>query len=205
VRVTYSDASTASCSFARWQAARLDSSRSGGGAGRFFLHSGTTQGARSARARTAAGEAAVSARSHRTILVAALALASALFAPGSGPRAGGAIGYAGARGCARIRGGEGRLTGSVGERRASEYIVSQLKRIGALPLPEQTTIVAVPVHRRRARRRLVDRGVLGRRRNANFSARADVQALSLSDEGMVSGPVVFAATASSCREPGLRI
>ncbi len=33
---------------------------------------------------------------------------------------------------------EGRLAGSPGERLASEYIISQLKRIGARPLPGRT-------------------------------------------------------------------
>ncbi|MBI2318964.1 MAG: M28 family peptidase, partial [Betaproteobacteria bacterium] len=87
----------------------------------------------------------------------------------------------------------GRLTGSEGERRAADYIVAQIKRIGALPLPGasdyrqpfrftagardggSTITVSAPGPRERT-----------------FSSRSDIQALSLSDNGTVAAPVVFA-------------
>jgi hypothetical protein len=87
----------------------------------------------------------------------------------------------------------GRLTGSAGERQAGDYIIAQLKRIGALPLPGMADY------------RHSFRFTAGARdggssmtvsspggRTATFVSRADIQALSLSDDGSVSGPVVFA-------------
>jgi hypothetical protein len=85
---------------------------------------------------------------------------------------------------------EGRLTGSNGERLASEYLVSVLKQMGAKPLPGQpdyllpfdftagtrdggTTLTLVEAKR-------------------TFAARGDVQALSFSDTADVTAPVVFA-------------
>jgi hypothetical protein len=89
---------------------------------------------------------------------------------------------------------EGRLTGSNGERLASEYLVSQLRRIGAKPLPgaadflrafdftagasdvgSTTTITDTRSNTRRA-----------------FNTRTDIQALSFSDNADASGAVVFA-------------
>ncbi len=91
--------------------------------------------------------------------------------------------------------GEGRLTGSVGERRAGDYIISQLRRIGALPLPGRNDY------------RLPFQFTAGARdggssitvsltrpgaRAETFALPADVLALSFSDDGMISGPLVFA-------------
>jgi hypothetical protein len=88
---------------------------------------------------------------------------------------------------------EGRVTGSAGERRAGDYIIAELKRIGARPLPGKSdyrmsfeftagardggSSIAVTVAGARERR---------------FDARADVQALSFSDDGTASGSLVFA-------------
>ena len=84
---------------------------------------------------------------------------------------------------------DGRMTGSAGERRAGDYIIAQLRRIGAQPfagkdyrLPFQFTAGA----RDGGSSIVVSSG------NQSFDSRADVQALSLSDNGTVSGPMVLA-------------
>src|SRR5262245_42028308 len=84
---------------------------------------------------------------------------------------------------------EGRLTGSPGERLAAEYIVAQLKRIGARPLPGQTDY------------RLPFEFTAGTRDGGSaisvtgistmprvFQTPAEVQALSFSDNGEIAGP-----------------
>jgi hypothetical protein len=86
---------------------------------------------------------------------------------------------------------EGRLTGSPGERLAADYLVTELKRIGAKPLPGQTDF-RLPFEFTAGMR---DGGSLigvesGSART--FRAAGDVRALSFSDSGEVSGPVVFA-------------
>jgi len=85
---------------------------------------------------------------------------------------------------------EGRLAGSNGERLAAEYLVTQLKRIGARPLPNQKDY------------RLAFEFTAGTKdggsrlsvapANRTFTQRSDIQALSFSDNGEVSGQVVFA-------------
>jgi Zn-dependent M28 family amino/carboxypeptidase len=96
---------------------------------------------------------------------------------------------------------EGRLTGSAGERLASDYIVAQLKQIGAKPLPGEAdyrlpfdftagtrdggtslsiTAIASPAPPAPAAT------------GAAFTGREHVQALSFSDNGDVTGPIVFA-------------
>ena len=95
---------------------------------------------------------------------------------------------------------EGRLVGSSGERLAGDYIVAQLKRIGARPLPGKSsyrlpfeftagtrdggslvTVVTTPVAS----------GV--RQTRHVFNTRSNVQALAFSDNGEVAAsPVVFA-------------
>jgi hypothetical protein len=99
---------------------------------------------------------------------------------------------------------DGRLTGSAGERLAADYIVSQLKRIGAKPLPglsdyrlafeftagsrDGGSYVNVVGSQRPGRRD----GEPGIAAGGSFASRRDVQALSFSDNGEVSGPLVFA-------------
>ena len=86
---------------------------------------------------------------------------------------------------------EGRLSGSPGEQRASDFIVAQLQRIGAKPLPGQTSYL-LPFEFTAGTRdggSWIQLGTAARR----FDARTDVQALSFSDNGEVlDTPVVFA-------------
>ena len=90
---------------------------------------------------------------------------------------------------------EGRLTGSDGERRAAEYLSSELRRIAAKPLPGRadflfpfeftagtkdggSTITVKPA---------------GQTTGRTFDSRRDMQALSFSDNGSIAGgAVVFA-------------
>jgi hypothetical protein len=88
---------------------------------------------------------------------------------------------------------EGRLAGSPGERRAADYLIAQLKRIGARPLPGRTDY-RLPFDFTAGTR---DGGSSIRvtRPGAAPLARAgqsDVRALSFSDNGEVTGAVVFA-------------
>lgn len=87
---------------------------------------------------------------------------------------------------------EGRLSGSVGEQRASDYLVSQLRRIGAQPVPGQTGFT-VPFEFTAGTR---DGGSWLRVGGANgqrYDQRKDVQALSFSDNlDVTDAPVVFA-------------
>jgi Zn-dependent M28 family amino/carboxypeptidase len=96
---------------------------------------------------------------------------------------------------------EGRMAGSAGERLAAEYIAGQLKRIGARPLPGATDFY----HLFEFTSGTKDGGstlsiVTAQPGNASsasagptrFATTAQVQALSFSDNGEVTGPVVFA-------------
>jgi hypothetical protein len=87
---------------------------------------------------------------------------------------------------------EGRLSGSAGEQRASDYLAAQLQRIGAKPLPGQANYLR-PFEFTAGTRdggswlRLGDSGT------ARFDQRKDIRALSFSDNGDVDhAPVVFA-------------
>src|SRR4029079_5336209 len=89
---------------------------------------------------------------------------------------------------------EGRLAGSNGEKLASDYLVSQLRRFGARPLPGANDFL-LPFEFTAGKR---DGGstptITDTRSNSNraFTQRTEVQALSFSDNGDASGPVVFA-------------
>ena len=89
----------------------------------------------------------------------------------------------------------GRLTGSAGERLASDYIVSELKKMGAQPLPGQADFL-IPFDFTAGTRdggtTVAVNSVPPRMSNKTFSGRADVQALSFSDNADVTAPVVFA-------------
>ena len=85
---------------------------------------------------------------------------------------------------------EGRLTGSNGERLAAEYIVSQLKRIGARPLPGRKDY-RLPFEFTAGSNDGGSRLTVAPA-NRSFTQRSDIQALSFSDNGEASGPVVFA-------------
>jgi hypothetical protein len=83
---------------------------------------------------------------------------------------------------------EGRLAGSNGERLASDYIVAQLQGIGAQPLPGQRDY-RLPFEFTAGTRDGGSRVSIGDR---TFATETDVRALSFSDNGDVSGDVVFA-------------
>jgi hypothetical protein len=87
----------------------------------------------------------------------------------------------------------GREAGSVDERAAGDYLAAELARMGARPLPGHTDMFqsfAFTAGSRDAGSHLtVTRGTTPPRA---FAAGSDVQALSFSDDGEVSGPVVFA-------------
>src|SRR5258708_3366613 len=86
---------------------------------------------------------------------------------------------------------EGRLTGSPGERLAADYLIAELKRIGAKPIPGQTDY-RLPFEFTAGMRDGGSVITVGSGSRGTFQARGDVQALSFSDNGEVSGPVVFA-------------
>jgi hypothetical protein len=83
---------------------------------------------------------------------------------------------------------EGRLAGSNGERLAGDYIVAQLQKIGAKPLPGQRDY-RLPFDFTAGTRDGGSRLTIGDR---TFSTETDVRALSFSDNAEVSGDVVFA-------------
>ncbi len=88
---------------------------------------------------------------------------------------------------------EGRLAGSEGERKAADYLVSELKRIGARPLPGQADY-RLPFQFTAGSK---DAGstITVQREGAEaqrFDSRDAVMALSYSDDGEVTGEVVFA-------------
>src|SRR5438105_2666931 len=89
---------------------------------------------------------------------------------------------------------EGRLTGSNGERLASEYLVSQLRRMGAKPLPGATDFLLPFDFTAGARDGGSTTTITDTRTNnaRSFTARTDIQALSFSDNADASGAVVFA-------------
>ncbi len=83
---------------------------------------------------------------------------------------------------------DGRLTGSAGERLAAEYISAELKRIGAKPLPGRDDY-RLPFEFTAGSR---DGGSVLTVNKNEFTNRADVRALSFSDNGTIAGPIVFA-------------
>jgi hypothetical protein len=82
---------------------------------------------------------------------------------------------------------EGRLAGSNGERLASDYLVAELQKIGARPLPGQTDF-RLPFEFTAGTK---DGGSTLTVGDAAFG-RDQVRALSFSDNGDMTGPVVFA-------------
>ena len=90
---------------------------------------------------------------------------------------------------------EGRLTGSNGEQLASDYLVSQLQKMGATPLPGQRDYRVAFDFTAGTRDggssiAVVTSGPSSASRT--FTLHADVQALSFSNNGDVTGEVVFA-------------
>jgi len=87
---------------------------------------------------------------------------------------------------------EGRLTGSAGERLAADYIVSELKRIGAKPVPGLTDYLVPFEFTAGSRDGGSAIGVTSTGRQAEGLVGDGVRALSFSDDGDARGPVVFA-------------
>lgn len=86
----------------------------------------------------------------------------------------------------------GRLSGSDGEKRASDFIVSELRRIGAKPLPGRTDYT-LPFEFTAGSRDGGSWLSLGGGTPVRFDQRRDVQVLSFSDNtDVVNTPVVFA-------------
>jgi hypothetical protein len=83
---------------------------------------------------------------------------------------------------------EGRLTGSPGEKLAADYLIAELKRIGAKPLPGMTDF-RMPFTFTAGSKDGGSKLTIGTR---DFSGAASVQALSFSDAGEASGDLVFA-------------
>jgi hypothetical protein len=83
---------------------------------------------------------------------------------------------------------DGRLTGSAGEKVAADYIVTALKRMGAVPLPGLATYQSPFQFTAGAR----DGGSSLTASARTFKAPAEIQALSFSDNASVSGSLVFA-------------
>ena len=91
---------------------------------------------------------------------------------------------------------EGRLTGSNGEKLAADYLIAELKRMGAKPLPGMTdfrmpfTFTAGSKDGGSKLTVVTEKG--DARNSAQVSGGGKVIALSFSDNGEVSGSVVFA-------------
>src|SRR5205809_2221266 len=83
---------------------------------------------------------------------------------------------------------EGRLAGSSGERLASDYLVSELQKIGAKPLPGQRDF-RLPFQFTAGTKDGGSTITIGGR---PFNTQADVRALSFSDNAEVTGDLVFA-------------
>jgi len=82
---------------------------------------------------------------------------------------------------------EGRLTGSPGEKLAADYLIAELKRMGAKPLPGMTDF-RIPFTFTAGSKDGGSRFTAG---TSDFSGATNVLALSFSDSGEVSGDAVF--------------
>ena len=82
----------------------------------------------------------------------------------------------------------GREAGSAGERQAGDYLANQLARLGAQPLPGRKDLF----HQFEFTAGSRDGGTRVAVGTQRFEGTADVAALSFSDDGTVSAPVVFA-------------
>ena len=87
---------------------------------------------------------------------------------------------------------DGRLAGTNGERLASDYIVAELRKMGARPLPGQRDYLMPFEFTAGTRDGGSNLRLLAPGANRRFAARSEVQALSFSDNGDVTSPVVFA-------------
>jgi len=94
---------------------------------------------------------------------------------------------------------DGRLTGSDGERLAGDYIVAELRRIGATPLPGAEDYRLPFTYTAGVN----DEGTtLTMTGEATWTGGERVQALSFSDNGSVTGPVIFAGYGLTVPESG---
>jgi hypothetical protein len=87
---------------------------------------------------------------------------------------------------------EGRLAGSDGERRAAELIVRELTRIGAQPLPGRADYRRAFEFTAGARDAGSSVALTGQGADRRFADGSTVQALSFTENGSATGPVVFA-------------
>jgi len=87
---------------------------------------------------------------------------------------------------------DGRLTGSKGEQLAGNYLVAQLKRLGAKPLPGATDFRTAFTFTAGSKDGGSTVSVSREGQAAQAFASGDVRALSFSDNGETSGSVVFA-------------
>jgi hypothetical protein len=87
---------------------------------------------------------------------------------------------------------EGRLTGSAGERLAGDYLVSELQKMGAKPLPGQADYRMAFDFTAGTRDGGSSVAIASSGAPRTFSSRSEVQALSFSDNSDVTGEVVFA-------------
>jgi hypothetical protein len=94
---------------------------------------------------------------------------------------------------------EGREAGSTGERLAADYLVAELSRIGAQPLPGRDDLLMpfdfTAGNRDGGSRIRVSRGPTVTSpavRTADYAQSTEIRALSFSDDAEVTGPVVFA-------------
>jgi hypothetical protein len=88
---------------------------------------------------------------------------------------------------------QGRVTGSAGERRAGDYIIAQLERIGAKPLPGRSDYRMPFEFTAGARDGGSSMTVQSNSAEPQrFDSRSDIQALSFSDQGSVTEGIVFA-------------
>jgi Zn-dependent M28 family amino/carboxypeptidase len=86
---------------------------------------------------------------------------------------------------------EGRLTGSAGEKLAADYLVAELKKMGARPLPGATDFrmpFTFTAGSKDGGSRITYTGSQG----GNFAGGATILALSFSDNAQVTGDLVFA-------------
>jgi hypothetical protein len=87
---------------------------------------------------------------------------------------------------------DGRMTGTPGEQLAGDYIVSELGRIGARPLPGSADMRMPFPFTAGTRDGGTTLSVTVGGSSRTFNTRAAVQALSFSDNADITGPVVFA-------------
>jgi hypothetical protein len=86
---------------------------------------------------------------------------------------------------------EGRLTGTAGEKLAADYLIAELKKIGARPLPGATDF-RMPFTFTAGSKDGGSRITYSGGEGGNFAGAANISALSFSDSGQTSGDVVFA-------------